>query len=205
MTALYIILGILLFILLLLSIPLKADIVYNGSWTVKIKYLFLSFQIFPVKKKKKQRKTYTKKKKQNPQKADQTNEKQKNSSLSFIKEKGFSGTVTLLKDIINLITQSSRSFLRHLLIYKLDINSAIAGEDAAQTAMNYGYVCSAVYPAVSFIESHLKKCKYHLNLTANFDSTKTVIDTRVILGIRPIFALHTVLKTLVGIIKVINK
>ncbi|MGN0537115.1 MAG: DUF2953 domain-containing protein [Acutalibacteraceae bacterium] len=202
MTALYIILGILLFILLLLSIPLKADIVYNGSWTVKIKYLFLSFKIVPAKEKKKN-KSQPEKEENGKQKPK--TEKTKNSNLSFVKEKGFSGLVALLKDIINLINQSSRQFLRHLLIYKMDINAAIAGEDSAQTAMNYGYACSAIYPAVSFIESHLKKCKYHLNITADFDSDKTVIDTHVILGIRPVFALHIAIKALIGAVKIVNK
>lgn len=208
MTALYIILGILLFILLLLSIPLKADIVYNGSWTVKIKYLFLSFKLVPAKEKKKdkpQKASQSEKKKTEEKKQKQKTEKNKNANLSFVKQKGFSGIIALLKDIINLINQSSRQFLRHLLIYKLDINTAIAGEDAAQTAMNYGYACSAIYPAVSFIESHLKKCKYNLNITANFDSDKTVVDTHVILGIRPVFALHTAIKALIGAVKIINK
>lgn len=201
MTVLYIILGILLVILLLLSNPLKADIVYNGSWTVKIKYLFLSFQIVPAKKKDKPQKAVKSKKKQK----EQTNNKTQNSTLSFIKQKGLSGIVILLKDIVDLINRSGRQFLRHLLIYKLDINAAMAGEDAAQTAMNYGYACSAIYPAVSFIESHLKKCRYCLNITADFDAHKTVIDTHIVLGIRPVFALHTAIKVLIGAVKLMNK
>lgn len=206
MIALYIILGILLLILLLLSIPLKADIVYNGSWTVKIKYLFLSFQIAPQKEKSEKAKVKKEKKKSKKQQKPKTTaeEKQKKSKLSFVKEKGLFGILHLLKDIVALINASSRGFLRHLQIYRLDLDVAAGGGDAAEAAMNYGYACSAIYPAVSFVESHLKRCKYRLNITADFDSEKTNAAAHVILGIRPMFAIHTIVKTLVGAVRIYN-
>ena len=52
MTALYIILGILAFIILLLMIPLKIDLEYDDEVRLKVGYLFLKYTILPQQPKK---------------------------------------------------------------------------------------------------------------------------------------------------------
>lgn len=204
MTALYIILGIILFLLLLLLVPVKLCIAYQDDWTLKIKYMFFSFGIFPPKPKKpKKKKTKARQKKVEP--TEQKPKQKKSSTKEFLKQKGLSGLIALFADIIRLITQASKRILNHLLFYRLDVKAAIAGEDAAETAMQYGYACSSIYPAVSFIDTHAKKCKYNLDITPNFNNNKTEIDCSIIVGIRPLFVLAAVFPLLWGGLKLIIK
>lgn len=205
MTALYIILGILLFLLLLLLVPVKLCIVYNDDWTMKIKYMFFSFGVFPPKPKKPKKKKTKPKAGKKAESKEEKPKKEKSPTAEFLKQKGLSGLLTLFSDIIKLMTQASKRILRHLLFYRLNVKAAIAGEDAAETAMQYGYACSAVYPAVSFIDSHAKKCNYKLDIAPDFDGEKTEIDCDMIVGIRPLFVIAAAIPLIWGGLKLIVK
>ena len=68
----------------------------------------------------------------------------------------------------------------------------IVGEDAGDTAMKYGYICSALYPAVSFIDSNMKLKKKLIDIEPGFTEKETKI-----------FALGTIISAALRGIKLI--
>ena len=53
MTALYIILGIIVFFIIVLSIPVVLDLEYTDAVSCKVSWLFLKFTLYPFPEKKK--------------------------------------------------------------------------------------------------------------------------------------------------------
>lgn len=157
MIILFIILGILLFLFLLTLIPVGVEARYRNRLYCVLKIGFVRIRLLPQKPKKK------KKSAKKPSRSEKTKKKkpEKNESFSFkelFKENGVSGLLNILKKILSLITGALKDVFRHIIIKELSIYIVAAGDDAADTAMNYGYVCSAVYPAVSAI-TQICKCK----------------------------------------------
>lgn len=203
MTALLIILGIIAFIFLLLICPLSFSAVYDGEFELKIKYLFLSFRIFPPKEKKFKKEKRQKKKSEKAKEPKE--EKKKNPILDFVKQKGIGGLIEMLKTFAKIIAETVSSVTKHLVISKLDVNVLVVGDDAADTAMKYGYVCSAVYPLISIIDSNVKKCKHSENIIAGFNDPEMKILCSVKVRIKPLFLIITAVKTAFKGIKAIAK
>ena len=56
MTALYIILGIVMFFIILLSIPVVLDMTYTDKFYLSVSWLFLKFKLLPHEEKEKKKK-----------------------------------------------------------------------------------------------------------------------------------------------------
>lgn len=204
MTAILIIFGIIAFIFVLLICPLSVSVVYDGEVELKIRYLFLCFKLLPKKEKKPK-----KPKPQKPEKPEKTDskpqDKNKNSAKDFVRKKGIDGLIELLKKMVDIILKAAKTVTSHLVISKLDINVLVVGDDAADTAMKFGYLCSAVYPIVSIIESHIKKCRHNENIVAGFNDSKTKIYLVVKARIKPLFLIGAAVTALFRGIKAIAK
>ena len=204
MTAILIILGIIAFIFILLICPLSVSVVYDGNTELKVRYLFLCFKLLPQKDKKQ--------KKEKPQKPEKTQKpdseepkKNKNTIKNFVKEKGIDGLIELLKNLLDIVMQAARTITSHLIISKLDINVLVVGDDAADTAMKFGYLCSAVYPIVSALDNNVKKCRHNENIVAGFNESETKIYLVLKARIKPLFLLGAALRALFRGIKTIAK
>ena len=154
MLVLYIILSILLclFLLTLFNIYVYAE--YKDQLSLWIKVAFVKVQLIPQKPKKKKKKP--KKKKVKEKKQEQITEKQENALLKFVKEKGISGVINILKQISKLATDTLKDLFKRITVTEFTLNVQVAGEDAADTAIKYGYCCSVIFPAVSAILSVVK-------------------------------------------------
>ncbi|MGN1131128.1 MAG: DUF2953 domain-containing protein [Ruminococcus sp.] len=181
MLVLYIILSILLclFLLTLFNVYIYAE--YKDELSVWIKIAFFKLQIIPQKpkkKKKKHKKKKVKEKKKEP-------EKQENVLKNFIKEKGLSGIINILKQIATLATETLKDLFKRVTLVSLRLNIQIAGEDAADTAIKYGYCCSVIFPAVSAILSVVKYKERNIQVVPDFsDDPQTKIDGKLVARIR---------------------
>ena len=73
-----------------------------------------------------------------------------------------------MKELAQLLTEAVKDFLRHANVKELELRLTAAGEDAADTAVKYGYACSVVYPVVSMITA-LSGCKnYKVSVIPGF-------------------------------------
>lgn len=218
--------GLLLLIVLLLFCPVVVKIVYHDKVRVKVGYLFPVFTI-PLEKKeetdpkkiakqaerqrrkeeKKQRREEKKKLKQQKEVAEgETAEEPKgNFVLNKIKSKGLGGLIELLKELVRIVGYLLKKITDHLVISKMDLQVAIATEDAAQTALNCGYACSAVFPLLAFIEQHVKKCRHREQIYPVFTQTETKVDFVLKARIMPFFIVSGLLGSLLKALKALAK
>ena len=142
MVALYIILGILLFFVLLLSVKVRIDAEYIDSFRVKLRWLFLSFDLYPMQKKEKKPKKEKPKKEEPPKEQEETpKEKKPNPFKTFYENQGFDGVMQLVRDSADAVGGLMKSVKKHLIIDELFLWIVIShNHDAAQTAIEYGEV-----------------------------------------------------------------
>ena len=206
--------GIILIILLLLLCPIVIKIEYDEKPHLRVGYFFPVFRI-PLEKKeitdpkklariekKKQKKEEKKKRAEEKKrlkeeklrkKAEAEGKKKKKKKPNFIvslmKKEGVSGLIELLKDILRILKGLMKKITDHLVISKMDLQIAVGSEDAAQTAILYGRLCSAVYPLINLIASHVKKCRHRERIAPVFTSEKTRIMFVMKVRILPFFIL----------------
>ena len=130
-------------------------------------------------------------------------EKKENNLKKLYKKRGLDGLFEILSDAISIIKDTSSKLIKHIVIKKLKIDLLIVGEDAGDTAMKYGYICSALYPAVSFIDSNMKLKKKQIDIEPGFTEKETKIFAETKVSIRPWFALGTIISAALRGIKLI--
>lgn len=189
MTALYIILGIILFFILVLSIPVVLDLEYTDIFKFKVSWLFLKFDIYPPKEKKdkpkkekKEKKPEEKPKEETPKPVEETVKKD-NFIKVFYDNQGVLGIIDLVKNCASYLGKFSKGFLKSIYIRKLNISVSVTESDAAKTAIKYGKICQEIYPPLGFICSSCHVKNYSVNIWANYcgDKTKGQFETRVAL------------------------
>lgn len=160
-----IILGILLFIALLLLIPIRIEIDFTSDkGYIYLKYLFFKYKVLPKPEKKK------KKKKKVSKKEEKKKEPKKGISIKeIIKKQGLSGFIDIVKEVAKLAVGELKVLFNHMVISNLYVNIKVVGSDAAKAAMNYGYCCTAVYPALAIIIENTKCKKNTIIIKPDFD------------------------------------
>ena len=211
MAALYIILGIIALIIILFSIKVSVTAEYADSFSLDVQWLFIKLHIFPqteeqkakreAKKAKKEeireaalkeaKKEEKKKKKKKPEEEkkeeDKPSEPKKNIFKEFYENQGFGATVELIQTAAAQLGGFMGSIYRAFVIENLKLLLKVSsGDDAAQNAIKYGKVCSAVYPSMGFICSNMKVKKYEVNVVPDFISQENKAQFALSLSVRPI-------------------
>ncbi len=204
MKALLIILGIIAFILILLMIPVRIKLDYGEKTTLRLGYFFLSFRIYPAKEKKpgKKKKTPEKKKEEEKKKP----QKKKTGKLKQLLDKhGADGLIEILKEAAKIVTELLGGLARHLYFTRFNVRICVVGEDAADTAVKYGYVCSAVYLPIAVLSEHSVIKKHSEDISAGFLAEKTAAELELTAKIRPLFLIPILLKALIGLVRIVLK
>ncbi len=189
MTALYIIGGIIAFIVLLLSIRVNISGDYTDDFFLSVSWLFLKFTVFPWKKKDKPQKEEKKKDTQEEAPEDKKEgEKKENIFLTFYKNKGFDGVIELINNAAYSLGRMLNSFKKHIVLRELFLNMTVSvNGDAAATAIQYGRVCQKVFPALSFICSTLPVKKYNAVIEPDYLGSSNSAEFSFKISLRPIF------------------
>ncbi|MGN1432602.1 MAG: DUF2953 domain-containing protein [Ruminococcus sp.] len=183
---LYILLGILLVIFLMLLMPVKLKASYNEDFRCSLKIGFVKIQFYPPK---------PKKKKKESEKAEEKPKHEEKKKESLVKEKGISWLFDLIKKIADLAVGALKDFFRHIIVKKLMLSISIAGDDAADTAVKYGYCCSAVYPAFGIIVGAVKCKSYGVDISPDFEEkAKSAVNMELEAKIKVLWLLALVLK-----------
>lgn len=190
MTALYIILGIVLFFIAVLSIPVVLDMEYGDVFKLRVSWLFVKFNILPKDESKKKPKKEKKPKAEKPQAEKAPTEtsvtdapKKDNPIKIFYEDQGVLGIVELINNVASYLGKFSKGFLKSIYIKKLRIRIWVTEGDAAQTAIKYGKFCQMIYPPLGFICSSCHVKDYDVNIWAEYcgDKTKGEFETKVAL------------------------
>ncbi len=201
MTFLYILLGIILFFVLLLSIRITINAEYFDEFKLSLSWLFLKIQILPSKKKdkpKKEKKPKEEKPKEEPAPETETDEepkeKKENIFVTFYNNQGFDGVVQLVNNAAASLGKMFGSFKKHIVIRELYLFMTVTGGcDAAETALQYGQLCQKVFPAMGFICSNLPVKKYDVEIEPDFLGLKNTAQFAVSVHIRPIFFINAII------------
>lgn len=195
MIVLYILLAIILLIAVILSIKVSIIADYSKEFYLKIKYLFLEIPVYPVsEKKKKKEKPIEEAKETAPPPEEQAAKKGgKNPIKTFLENEGVSGVVGLINDTARIIGGFFGSIFRHVIFDELFLTIVVGGRDAADTAIKYGRISSAVFPPLGYICSHAKVKKYDVDISPDFLADVSTAEFHVKISFRPIFLVGAVL------------
>ncbi len=172
MLALYIILGILLllFSLTLLNVYWYAE--YDEKLKVFVRIAFLKIQLAPQKQKEEKPKKKSPKKQKKKKKKKKKTEKPEKKEPSFInklyKERGVSGIIDIIRQLAEIVAGALKGIFSHLIVTELTVKLDISGEDAADSAIKYGRVCAALFPALRVITDIVTVKHYNVSVTPVF-------------------------------------
>ena len=191
MTGLYIILGIVGFIIFLLSIRITVNGEFFDEFKLNVKWLFLKIDILPAKKK-------DKPKKEKPATEENTletsTEKKENIFVKFYNNQGFDGVIQLINNAGKALGKLMHSFKKHIVLRELYLWMTVTGGcDAAETALEYGRICQKVFPAMSFICTNLTVKKYDVEIEPDFLGSKNKAEFAFSVSVRPIFILNALI------------
>ena len=174
MTAVYIILAILTFLAVLLFCPVSLKVLFNESFSLKVKYLVFSYK-YPSSAKPKQ-------------KAEKSEEKSE-PLKRMIKKQGILQTLQTVAEIGKIFAKQLKELLQRSVIKKFNLKIKICGEDPATTAIEYGAVCSLVYPLVGFMSAAVDFEKENVGIECDFNGDESTVDFEAVLKTKLIFVL----------------
>ena len=172
----------------LLPAKVKVRIGYiEEEFILSFKLLFFVFTVSPENKKKKKKKA---KKKEKEKKERPAKKEKDNFFRSHTSDFG-------VFDYIELIGIVIEKFVAKIYFDKLEAEIRVAGDDAAQTALNFGRLNAAIYPIAGLINGHKRIKNLHIGITPDFTTTKSVYNAEAIAYIR----IFDVLAAVIAIIK----
>lgn len=197
MLALRIILLVIVFLIgFIIFCPFSIELVYQDEVKLKVGYIFPIFKVLPQKPKPEKPNEKKQEKEKKP--------KKKNPVLEFTKKQGLDGIIELLKEITGIILKLVDIIRRHI-VMKTRLDLLVVGSDAADTAMKFGYACSAIYPLLSLIDRHTKLKKHEEYIDAGFEAEKTQVRFILKAHIIPVFVLIGAVGALIGGIRILQK
>ena len=224
MTALYIILGIILFFVVLFSIKVSVIIEMTDKNKVILKYLFLKIPLFDSSKPEKEKKPKKEKKKteETPQEqvaedttlAENTTENKGNNLFKQIYiEQGYDGIVKMLVAVKDSLGSFFGKLYKTFTINEFYLTMHVTGSDAADTAIKYGKLSSWLFPTLGKVASTCKMKKYDIDISPDFLGIKNEADLYLSVSVVPIritnavivLALQLVFKVILKILFANNK
>ena len=173
-------LGIILFIILLLALPVHIVADWNEHLTLKIRYLFFKFTIIPGKEKEKKKKTPKKEKEETP-----TEEKPKKPKKKHTPEEIIDGFI----DAVHRYGPGAKQILRNIRVHRLEGYWQIAAEDAAACAIRYGRICALLNTTFGFLRNLVKIEKTKLRVYPDFIAEKEEIRVLADIEANPLVAI----------------
>lgn len=196
MTALYIILGIILFFVVLFSLKVSVIVEMTNINKVTIKYLFLKFTVVDSSKPPKEKNP--KKEKKKPEETPETeqtetdtqqpeNKKQGNSFLKQLYiDQGYEGIEKMLLAVRDSLGSFLGKLYKTFTINELYLTMHITGSDAADTAIKYGKLSAWLFPLLGKIASTCKMKKYDVDISPDFLGVKNEADLYFDVSVVPI-------------------
>ena len=206
MLILYILLGLLalclLVVLLVLFVPVTARIAYDDELRVRVRVLGIPITLLPSQPK--EEKEPPDKPKKKPA-ADKPPAEKKPSRVRQLvqeigdtfKEDGIGATVDYLRQLAALAGKAVGGLLGAITVTRLKLTLLIVGEDAADTAVRYGEICAALYPALTVLERVIRVRRREMRVEPGFLTEDGVLRADVRLRVWVYRAVGTLIKLLI--------
>ena len=170
----WVLLGILALILLALFVKVRFRIEYSAENTSAVlKWLFLSFKLYPMNKKPKKEETEEsvpeeEKPPAEPDEAPKNKKGQGNLLKTLYEAEGIDGLISLLHQVLYHTKTFFGSLMHGFVIDELYLDVRCTRSDAAATAIYYGEVCSVLFPLLGALAAKCRMKKYDFNVYPDF-------------------------------------
>ena len=205
-TGLIILIGILLFVVALLSINIGVIVDYKEEHFIYVKALFIKIKIYPKKKKKKKKRKKNKQSKKEEQKNDA---KTPQSSSKPKKKKSALSVPSILWKMRETVLILIKKLFGYLHFKFIRLNIVVSAEDAAKTALLYGASAQGISYLLEILDniSNVEIEKHsRISLTSDFINQSPYFDGEIFLYIRIINLIKVLFLALKAYIKaLINK
>lgn len=189
-------------LLVLLFLPLSIDLTFAKELRFKIKYfgiiIFDSEKNVKLKKAKRAKSGVE-------EKSEGKKSKKENFLKKTYKQKGLLGTITYFSKILMLLLKKLWWVVKKFKFRRFYLNLSVATNDAASTAINYGKICSAVYPIISFLETNADFKAKEINISADFDKSDSEFKISTSVTTRLFFWLVAAISALFEFLKIQRK
>lgn len=161
----YILGGFLILLTVALLLPTSVKLSYDDEFKYKFKIAFITLDLEKRKPKKQKGNNNTK---------ERTDIKKEKSFFEKLNDKkGFVGAVKEVFAFVKDCAVPLKWFLRFLKFKDIRVFIVVVGDDAAQTAIDYGIICSAVYPTLSFVENFANLQYKSVDIKSDFENKKS--------------------------------
>lgn len=181
----YVVAGIVLLLVLLFLSPIVLSVKFEETLQVKLWFWFVSYSLYPQKKKTKA----------SPKKL-KTKEK-----TTSVKKQGTLEKVRGVFNVLSTLMSSSLRLIEGARVRDLNITLGITGKDAADAAVTYGQVCSVVYPVLGFADSKMKFVNPKVNIYCDYTADESVIQGSGKVCVSAYHAVGTALHILIELVK----
>ncbi len=206
MIAWLVVLSILFLLFILLVLPVTADLSYEKVFSYRIKYA--GFVLLDSEKRVDIKKIKRKKKKSQVTDTAPSKEqsgKEDNFFKKTYKQKGFFGAVKYFSKLLMMLLKKLWFVVKRLKFTRFKLDITVATHDAANTAIEYGGICSAIYPTLAFLYTNAKFKSKEVNISADFDKTESEVSASISVTTRLIFFLIVALSALFEFLKLQRK
>ena len=128
--------------------------------------------------------------------------KSKGTFKKILKHLGFKGTINLLFGEEIGFFSRLKYILKKLVGKHFKLNISVSGDDAAQTALLYGGVCSVLYPVVAFLESFITFKEDDIKILCNYEKERSELHLFIEAKVQAFYLLKAGFK-LIPVIKAI--
>lgn len=172
---LLVLLGIVLFFILVLSVPVRVSLAYDEKIRVSVKYLFIKLDILPVGPKKEKKPKKPKEPKPPKESAEDKAPKEKKPSpiIEMVKANGHDGMITVISNLGKVLGTYGGKLFKSIVFDVLDLDITVGTGDSAATAIKYGQICQKVFPVMGFICSNNIVRKYDIKVEPDFLANST--------------------------------
>ena len=197
MTALYIILGIVIFFVVLFSLKVSVIVEMTDINKVIIRYLFFKFTVVDSSKPPKEKKPKKEKKMKTEdttatEQTETTSQQPENNkqSNSFFKQlyidHGYDGIEKMLLAVRDSLSSFFAKLYKTFTINEFYLTMHITGSDAADTAIKYGKLSAWLFPLLGKVASTCKMKKYDVDISPDFLGVKNQADLYLDVSVVPI-------------------
>lgn len=192
MIALHVLGAFALIILLLLFSSVSVTCRVDDDVKVKIRYLFLTFNLPKHRKKKIVSENKSQKKQEKPSYIKQ-----------LIEQNGLLGAIKELLFIVKTVLSRGFKMAHHIRVKRFNVVVTAASDDPAKTAVEYGALCSVIFPALSGFQSMMKwnDRKTEVVVNSDFCTDKPTLFVDFKIKLRLFFIIKAGLSMIIAIVK----
>lgn len=187
MIAWIVILSVVFLLFVLLFLPVTADLSYVKEFSYRIKYA--GFVLLDSEKKVDIKKVKRKQKKSDDTSAQKSSGKEDNFFKKTYKQKGLLGSIRYFSEILMMLLKKLWFVVKRLKFTRFKLHITVATDNAASTAIEYGRICSAVYPILAFLQTNADFKSKEVNVSTNFGKTESIVTASISVTTRLIYFL----------------